>query len=353
MFVVFTFHSSVWRLRSRTRQLCFHRSIPNEYARRARLATNRARIAFTLVELLVVIAIIGVLVALLLPAVQAAREAARRTQCTNKVKQLTLGLLNYESARKEFPSGGITPGSAVTERSHTNWAIETLPYIEQQALYDLYQQKPAFNDDAINQAVVQTKLTEHSCPSDTNVEFIDTPATWASSVPASGPGKFRMSSYRACSGRVTTAGGSGIFTGPVATLGKATDRGVLSSTGHLGMRPVKLRQITDGTSKTLLVGESATRSQHRRNTFWAYTHASYNKAEVYNESRTLLDDYDDCCKLGSNDNPCKRLWTSQHPGGFHFSMCDGSVGFISSEVDIYLLTDLATMAGGEDRVSPY
>ncbi|MBD14236.1 MAG: hypothetical protein CMJ72_03605, partial [Planctomycetaceae bacterium] len=87
---------------------------------------------FTLVELLVVIAIIGVLIALLLPAVQAAREAARRSQCSNNLKQIGLGLLNYESARGHFPPGQYKPEN-VNEKSAYSWSVWHLPYIEQQA----------------------------------------------------------------------------------------------------------------------------------------------------------------------------------------------------------------------------
>src|SRR5262245_56226043 len=98
----------------------------------------RARAGFTLVELLVVIAIIGILVALLLPAVQAAREAARRAKCTNNVKQITLALLSYHDANKRFPRGTYTN----PDKNHLNaedgpgWATKILPYLEEQAYYD-------------------------------------------------------------------------------------------------------------------------------------------------------------------------------------------------------------------------
>ena len=99
------------------------------------------RPAFTLVELLVVIAIIGILIALLLPAVQAAREAARRSQCTNNLKQIGLALHNYHDTHKSFPTGMVTfwpdpPGSHVTDEPVWGWAALVLPFIEQKPLHD-------------------------------------------------------------------------------------------------------------------------------------------------------------------------------------------------------------------------
>jgi prepilin-type N-terminal cleavage/methylation domain-containing protein/prepilin-type processing-associated H-X9-DG protein len=110
---------------------------------RVRIVSTRKRNAFTLVELLVVIAIIGILVALLLPAIQAAREAARRTQCTNNMKQLGLGVLNYESARKKLPAPGqcdSTGGASTTYMIHSI-ATTILPHIEQSAVYDMFDHK--------------------------------------------------------------------------------------------------------------------------------------------------------------------------------------------------------------------
>src|SRR4051794_21681889 len=98
-----------------------------------RYVSARRSIGFTLVELLVVIAIIGILVALLLPAIQAAREAARRSQCQNHLKQLGLACLNYESAKKRLPQGFISQPSGVEAWA---WSTFILPYIEEQALYD-------------------------------------------------------------------------------------------------------------------------------------------------------------------------------------------------------------------------
>ncbi len=149
----------------------------------------RSRHAFTLVELLVVIAIIGILVALLLPAVQSAREAARRTQCVNQMKQIGLAILNHEVTKGAFPPGGIAYGryrfiwtrdplpfdcQRTYDCNGTNWAIEILPHLEQQPLYDRV--RPARNEriekmilngnGLINRRVRDTEMPAMKCPTD-------------------------------------------------------------------------------------------------------------------------------------------------------------------------------------------
>ena len=113
--------------------------------------------AFTLVELLVVIAIIGILVALLLPAIQTAREAARRTQCSNNLKQMGLAAHNYHDTFNCFPPGAITDGPCCGAKSRINWAIALLPYMEQSTLYDDYDHD-ANNEDPSNDPVRRPRL---------------------------------------------------------------------------------------------------------------------------------------------------------------------------------------------------
>ena len=136
---------------------------------------STSRRGFTLVELLVVIAIIGVLVALLLPAVQAAREAARRIQCANNLRNLALAVLNYHDSRGHFPvPTSVRPDSnddvLTDNRLFSNWAIETLPYFEQQNLFDRFEistESPLKRiTDVDNQPARSTELSVMLCPSD-------------------------------------------------------------------------------------------------------------------------------------------------------------------------------------------
>src|SRR5262245_32280548 len=157
----------------------------------------RARTAFTLIELLVVIAIIAILIGLLLPAVQKVRDAAPRAQCQKYLKQLALALHNHHDAVGTLPPGGMYHGICCTPPTWTNWAIETLPYIEQDALYKQYRQLEQ-NISTNNNLVGQQRVKTHECPSD--------PLKGKLEVPASGPrpsGQMWMhGSYRAISGKM-------------------------------------------------------------------------------------------------------------------------------------------------------
>src|SRR5687767_9230974 len=153
---------------------------------------SRLRRGFTLVELLVVIAIIGVLVALLLPAVQQAREAARRMSCQNNLKQIGIALHNHHDVKLTFPPGALNTGANGTP-VYTTWTIEILPFMEQQALYQQYDQTQ-FNTHATKRLVGQQRLVAHECPSD--------PHRFKLEPPASGPdtsNNWRHGSYRAVS----------------------------------------------------------------------------------------------------------------------------------------------------------
>jgi prepilin-type N-terminal cleavage/methylation domain-containing protein/prepilin-type processing-associated H-X9-DG protein len=309
--------------------------------------TGRAREAFTLIELLVVIAIIAILIALLVPAVQKVREAAARTQCSNNLKQIGVGLHNYHGVYHRFPPGSITEGGCCSTLSKTNWAIEILPFIEQESLYRQYD-PTQFNEAPVPSpnAVVRTQRIEaYVCPADNTGLFIP-------SNPESGPGSTELympGSYKAMSGK---SDGNDWFDDSSCALPKHW-RGALHSTWSTGgqkLAPEKIANITDGTSNTLMVGEYASRSHPNRRTFWAYAYTAYAQSSAVPESRTLLNDYDLCVSIGGagGSNPCKRGWGSFHSGNvINFLRCDGSVRSLTPAIDLTVFTNLATINGDE------
>jgi len=328
---------------------------------------SRHAFGFTLVELLVVIAIIGVLVALLLPAVQAAREAARRTQCQSNIKQIALAINNYTDAHAgQLPAGGICDGTSWNSPCNESWSVLILPFLEQQNLYDRYNFE-VFNENELNWPVLQTILPVYLCPSDEDTDTLEQPRT--------GPGKsipMARGSYRANSGRggnpppgnwVIPVQQTGFFPnmthwrGPFASIGNPTG-GSIAFGAFTGIP--RLRNITDGLSNTLFIGERAIKSSgtgpveaigwnERRRTFWAYTYGAYNKSGAFPETRTILADYARCVLAGGpgGSAACKRGWGSLHPGGLHFSFGDGSVHFLSTDIEMELFAEMATMSGGE------
>jgi len=309
------------------------------------LFQRRVRSAgFTLVELLVVIAIIGVLVALLLPAVQSAREAARRIHCGNNLKQMGLAVLNYESTNRTLPAGGITNGACCSAKSGPNWAITILPYIEQQDLHNRYD-FTKFNEDPENAFVCELSVAAYICPSDIDTDQLERPAY--------GPGRaidYHFGSYRASAG--LGDGGQETWAAPKASGAFYVDntRGAMHSVGKHGIHnygQVRIAHIEDGGSNTLLIGERAITTVPRRRTFWAYPFSAFSMSEVTLESRILLRDYARCVNIGPSFLACTRGWSSMHPGAMLFVLCDGSVQSINESIDVNVLGELATIAGGE------
>jgi prepilin-type N-terminal cleavage/methylation domain-containing protein len=322
----------------------------------------RRKDGFTLVELLVVIAIIAMLVTLLLPAVQSAREAARRAQCQNNLKNHALGVLNFESATGHMPQS-VTQGPCCGTPSHESWTIVVLPFMEEQGVFDLYDFTKT-NEDPVNERVRLTQLAVHICPSDEGTDIPDRPE--------SGPGSgllYARGTYRGNSGR---SPGNGIWwdalqavdqvpkgwKGPLTTTCAPVLSGGeptawcegLASAGVVD--PVKLRHITDGTSKTLLIGEQTSKvtdeSSARRRTFWAYTYTSYNKSEIVPETFSMFSDYAKCVQVGYDSNICKRAFGSAHVGGaIQFAYADGSVHSISRNADMQILAGMASISGDE------
>jgi prepilin-type N-terminal cleavage/methylation domain-containing protein len=333
---------------------------------RSLVIPRRYRAAFTLVELLVVIAIIGVLVALLLPAVQAAREAARRMSCQNNVKQIGLALHNHHDVYGTFPAGGVTNGPCCGTESGGTWTIFILPYLEQKNLYERYDFTKT-NENAANAFVRTQHVKTYSCPTDPLIRQL--------LVPASGPGQvanlqYATGSYRAMAG---VTDGLRWFDAECGRSAPLQQRGILHSTSDPMSPPAfpggytappygkeRMANITDGTSNTLMVGEYYTgpKSTPRRSTFWAYTYTSFNQSEVVlpPQSRQLFADYNRCDSFSSTSvgggNPCKRAWGSYHPNSISFVNGDGSIRSISTNIDMIVFAALATIENGETINAP-
>ena len=215
------------------------------------LRTNSGR-GFTLVELLVVIAIIGVLIALLLPAVQSARESARRMSCQSKIRQIGLALLNYEAINKKFPAAvkgdpGSTPSDADGTVARESWIVSVLPGIEEQRLFDAYN-RAASPAHPSNQAVRSAKLPVLLCPTDS---FNGSPFMGSQGVDTAALGDTWGRTNYAANASLGELNPASPKTGSTA---EAWGRSVLR--GMMGFnRAVRIQDVTDGTSKTVLLAE--------------------------------------------------------------------------------------------------
>ena len=301
-----------------------------------RNATPRSRIGFTLIELLVVIAIIAVLIALLLPAVQQAREAARRTQCKNNLKQQGLALHNYHDTFRVFPPGefgGVYEnysGGIVGNRKC--WMQMILPYIDQANLYN--QLVPYFNNGtdmlSVPQSIITTRVPSLQCPSDPE----------AGKVSSQSQGF--IGNYVMCAGSQDTR-----------TTINGDSTGMNLNGVFYAVSKTNIRDITDGTSNTLMASElvvvpdAATGPGGCYSGIYDYRGAYYNPLSwgVMFESidppnSTVPDQLWNAC--GSTaQSPCSGCALSSnvvharstHTGGVHALMCDGGVRFISNSVD--------------------
>lgn len=268
---------------------------------------------FTLVELLVVIAIIGVLVALLLPAIQAARDAARRTQCASNMKQISLALHNYATTWGSFPPGVIGTRNDLTRFDNAagrqiSWNVFILPQLEEQAVYDLFRFDREF-DHPDNRKATNSALAVFICPS-TN----------------------RMTDDRT-SLQLTKAGRGATDYGGVAGTRWSQDVGFLPTDAGIFNWVVgrdtacKVSEVTDGTSKTLLVGETSGVGD------------SWNGVWADGENTFSVD-----FPINSEQNG--ELW-SDHAGLAGVSFGDGSARFLSEDLDMTVLQALCTRQGEE------
>ncbi|WP_165248925.1 DUF1559 domain-containing protein [Paludisphaera soli] len=282
---------------------------------------------FTLIELLVVIAIIAVLIALLLPAVQAAREAARRAQCTNNLKQMGLGLANYESSNSRYPIGGFHRGTPCSGSHEHSFLISILPYIEQSPLYDSHNFMIHYTDNQMNRTVYSTGVQAFWCPSDGAAAISDTRSMgypiYFTNYRGSAGTAFYVGRYseRSCDATYATR------------LARADGMLYYDSS-------VSIAGITDGTSNTMVAGEVAygkIPADVRWDWVWWY---SGNNADTLantlypiNPQKKLNENYVNTGQLGINVQIMFHSFSSFHPGGMNAAFADGSVKFLKDSIN--------------------
>jgi prepilin-type N-terminal cleavage/methylation domain-containing protein/prepilin-type processing-associated H-X9-DG protein len=331
--------------------------------------SKRQRSAFTLVELLVVIAIIGILVALLLPAIQAAREAARRTACSNNLKQISLALLNYHDIRKQFPLGAY----AAVEEDHPaeedglGWATQILPQLEEQAIYDKlkantvpgYQNNPWITNHPSGQKGIfsvahssglrpiaggDAILNMFVCPSVDLPSHVPSGSFFGlSSADFVGTG-YATAHYKGSRGYCDR----GMFWPPKEGAAEYDCKydingdGVKDTVPKKAYSRVRIKDVTDGTSKTICIGEAAYFARGASFPIWAGIYGDdgsvmFETQDAINcnmngvRSFPLSSDQLDQLPQGIETDDCAFSW---HTGGAYFAFVDGSVHFLNENMEL-------------------
>jgi prepilin-type N-terminal cleavage/methylation domain-containing protein len=324
--------------------------------------------AFTLVELLVVIAIIGILVALLLPAVQAAREASRRTQCSNNLKQLALALQNHNDVQKRLPPGGARDQPPLFGKTASSWGsswmVYILPYIEEGAMYDKWQfygDSGVFNANNITLRSGKN-MPGYVCPSSPLPPWAKSQTTTAAAnyVGISGAANGTIPGY--VESRICTT----------SIYGAISGGGVLFPNSE-----VRLADITDGTSHVISIGEHAdylfskdgTRQDWRGSQPWgwaigparsssippSYSASSDNRPfnmttirYQVNQKKNWANGSGDNNGTGvGNDGGQNIPLNAAHPSGTNVAVCDGSVRFLTNTTPLTVIAQLATRDDGQ------
>ena len=289
---------------------------------------------FTLIELLVVIAIIAILIALLLPAVQQAREAARRSQCKNNLKQIGLALHNYHETYRNFPPAFIyetdtnnCAGSPCNDPSWA-WSAMILPFVDQAPAFNSLEPGPTKLSQAIGDpaklAILQNTIPVFRCPSDTGKNLYGLTISGEQTSRSNYPG----------------------------VNGERTEVRLNDGRGIFGARnnSVKIRDITDGSSNTIAVGERASKIIGNTNdsyTHWAGVRESNQNGSGWRGAFEVTGVTSFPINSAESVHWRYRGWfSSMHQGGAHFLLGDGAIRFISENIDTTTYNDLSTIDDG-------
>jgi prepilin-type N-terminal cleavage/methylation domain-containing protein len=313
---------------------------------------------FTLIELLVVIAIIGILVSLLLPAVQQAREAARRTQCRNNLKQYGLAIHNYHDVYNQFPLGAGGPAGSRLPR--LTWQVRILPYMDQVNVYD----RIDFNIDFRRQPIEPGRILWAVSP-----PYIRCPSDDFPDIRGSGTGARAQTNYGGSLGSQNVDSPDQSICHPFSTFelkttrfGQTCDKLLISGIFSFGCASIKISDVTDGTTNTLMVGEvlpGCVPVSDNQAGSWINTWGNLFSIGGGVSTITPMNEMTSCVNSTQISDP-NCVWPAQwqthmqygygfkskHAGGAQFTMGDGSVRFISETIDHQLFQFLGDRADG-------
>ncbi len=297
---------------------------------------------------MVVIPVVGILIALLLPAVQSAREAARRVQCQNNLKQLGIALHSYHDAHFEMPRASLAPSVSIS------WSVAVLPFFEEQAAYDQISLSSHYNSDRNKSAMINNRIATYLCPSQPEERSVLFRRFKVTAEQLGGKDGYTIHYYG-----VMGAEGANLSTGEDYQHQQIGGNGGFARNGMMPwssndpsaesaervQRGTRFSQVTDGTSKTFMLGE-----------------ISQNLAGMYRN--WLRGCGGDACASTKNIEHAINLFTyttfvvgfndvsfgSEHPGGAHFLYGDGSVHFINEDVNLAVYKGAASRNGTEVKV---